>query len=52
MVVPFGRRDAVIENLAKVRQLEAALDAEIAACLKLPGDIAELLASDQVAYED
>lgn len=52
VAVPFERIDAVIENLARVKQAEAALDAEIAAGLKVPGDIAELLASDQVAYED
>ncbi len=52
VVVPFERLDAVIQSLAKVRQAEAELDAEIAAGLKVPTAIAELLASDQVAYED
>jgi 4-hydroxy-4-methyl-2-oxoglutarate aldolase len=51
VVVPFERLDEVIGNLAKVKQLEAELDAEVAAGRKLPDAIAELLESDEVKYE-
>ncbi|MEQ8354744.1 MAG: hypothetical protein RH942_04340 [Kiloniellaceae bacterium] len=52
VIVPHEKIDAVIESLAKVRALEAELDAEVAAGLKVPAAIAELLAGDQVKYSD
>lgn len=52
VVVPFAQIDAVIEMLAHVRELETALDAEVANGLKLPADVAALLDSDQVKYLD
>jgi len=52
VIVPHERIDEVIQNLSKVRNLEAELDAEVAAGLKVPESIAELLAGDQVKYVD
>ena len=52
VVVPYEKIDEVIENLAKVSALEAELDAEVAAGLKVPVAIVELLAGDQVKYQD
>ncbi|MDF0598792.1 RraA family protein [Psychromarinibacter halotolerans] len=49
-VVPFDRIDEVIEMLAKVTELENSLDAELQKGLKVPENIVELLASDQVKY--
>ena len=50
VVVPFARIDATIAHLEVVRSLESGLDARIAEGLRDP--IAELLASDRVAWED
>lgn len=52
VVVPFEEIDRVLAHLATVRKLEAALDAEVEAGLKLPPDIAAFLASDAVKYVD
>jgi 4-hydroxy-4-methyl-2-oxoglutarate aldolase len=52
VVVPFEKIDEVVAALARVRELEAALDAEIAEGLKIPASISELLASDKVEYVD
>ena len=52
VVVPFEKIDEVIDMLAHVRELETALDADVADGLKLPGAIEELLESDQVKYID
>ena len=52
VVVPFAAIDAVIARLARVRELELALDAEVAAGLRLPENIAEVLAGDQTVYEE
>ena len=52
VIVPFERLDDVIESLSKVMGLEAELDAEVAAGLKVPAAIDELLSGDQVAYLD
>ena len=52
VVVPFDRIDAVITALDKVAELEAALDAEVAAGLKVSEAIAELLKSDAVRFHD
>ena len=52
VVVPYEQIEAVIDRIARVRQLEQELDAEVAAGLKVPPAIEALLASDQVSYED
>lgn len=52
VVVPHEQIDQVIARIAKVQALEAELDAEVAAGLRLPEAINELLASDQVDYAD
>lgn len=48
VVVPFARLDEVIGRLAAIRELEAALDAEVADGLIMPASMRELLASDRV----
>ena len=52
VVVPFEKIDSVIAALARVKDLEAAMDAEGTAGLKIPTPISELLASDKVEYID
>lgn len=52
VVVPFERIDETIQSLARVRELEQDLDAQVAAGLKVPGRIVELLASDKVRFSD
>ncbi len=52
VVVPFERLDEVIERLVEVKKLEAELDAQVDAGLKVPDAITELLASDRVKYQD
>jgi 4-hydroxy-4-methyl-2-oxoglutarate aldolase len=50
VVVPFEKIDEVIAGLARIKELEAALDAEVADGLKIPTPISEMLASDRVEY--
>ena len=50
VVVPFARIDAAIAKLETVRELETALDAEIADGLRIPESISDLLKGDKVAY--
>jgi 4-hydroxy-4-methyl-2-oxoglutarate aldolase len=50
VVVPYEDIDRVISRIERVKELEQALDREVADGLKLPQDIAELLDSDQVRY--
>lgn len=50
VVVPFDRIDEVIAMLPRVQELETALDAEVHAGLKIPQDILDLVASDQVKH--
>lgn len=52
VVVPFDKIDTVIAALDKVRTLEAEMDAKVAAGLKVPDAIIELLAGDKVAFVD
>lgn len=52
VVVPFEAIGETIAALARVRELEAALDAEVAEGLKVPANIAEFLEGDQVRYVD
>lgn len=48
VVVPFAALDQVIARLSTVRELEHALDAEVADGLTVPPDIRDLLDSDKV----
>lgn len=52
VVVPFAQLDAVIEMLAKVTELETARDAELSRGLRIPQEIHDLMAGDQVRYID
>ena len=52
VVVPFDQIDTVITALDKVAELETALDADVAAGLKVPEAIAHLLKSDAVRFQD
>ena len=52
VVAPFAQLDAVIERLAKVTELETARDAEVSQGLKIPQEIQDLMAGDQVRYID
>lgn len=52
VVVPFEQIDHVIAQLEQVRELETALDGEVANGLALPDPIRDLLASDDVKYLD
>ena len=52
VVVPFEKIDEIIAALARVMELEAALDAEVAEGLKIPAPISELFGSDRVEYVD
>ncbi len=50
VVVPFGRIDEVLAKLEAVKELETALDAEVADGLQIPPSIGELLKGDTVKY--
>ena len=50
VVVPFDRIDQVIDALKTVRELEVALDRDVAEGLRVPPAIADLLDSDQVTF--
>ena len=52
VVVPFERIDEVIGNLARIQELEQALDAEVAGGLKVPGWVETLLDSDKTVIRD
>ncbi|MGR3757846.1 MAG: RraA family protein [Tranquillimonas sp.] len=52
VVVPFAMIDTVADRLARVREAELALDAEIGGGLKSFAAAAELLASDRCRYTD
>jgi len=52
VVVPFDSIDPAIAALAKVTELESALDEEIRNGLRLPAQIREIMASDRVRYID
>ena len=47
VVVPFERLDDVIKTLARITELESTLDAAVAAGLKIPDWVEEVLASDK-----
>lgn len=50
VVVPAARAEAVLARLARVREAEAGLDAEVAGGLGVPARIVELLGSARVRY--
>ncbi len=50
VVVPFDMIDPVIAALAKVTELENALDAELGSGLQMPASIRDILAGDRVKY--
>lgn len=52
VVVPFERLDEVIEKLVHIRELETALDADVAAGLKAPAWVDDLLESDKTVRKD
>ena len=52
VVVPFERIDEVIHNLARIQDLEQALDSEVAGGLKVPGWVETLLDSDKTVMRD
>ncbi len=48
--VPFDKIDAVIGRLDAVQEAELSLDAQLAAGLKFPDGIAQLIEGDDVKY--
>ena len=52
VVVPFERIDEVIRNIARIRDLEAALDAEVANGLSIPPWVEEILDSEKTVVKD
>jgi len=50
VVVPYARIDAVIAKLETVKELEIALDAEVANGLTIPPSMVEMLKGDKVRY--
>ena len=50
VVVPYARIDAVIAKLETVKELEIALDAEVANGLTIPPSMVEMLRGDKVRY--
>ncbi len=52
VVVPYERLDEIISKLDRIRELEVELDAKVAAGLKVPEWVDELLASDKTARKD
>lgn len=52
VVVPFERLDEVIKSLERISEVEASLDEEVAAGLKVPEWVEEYLASDKTVRKD
>jgi len=52
VVVPFERLDDVIQSLARIVEMEKALDAEVTAGLKIPNWVEAYLASDKTVRKD
>lgn len=52
VVVPFERIDEVIDKLARIKTLEAELDAKVADGLKVPSWVEDMLASDKTVVRD
>jgi 4-hydroxy-4-methyl-2-oxoglutarate aldolase len=52
VVVPFADIPVVIERLEAIKTMEATRDAEVANGLSIPARITDLLATDQVEFDD
>ena len=52
VVVPFERLDDVFKNLTRIAEMEASLDADVAAGLKIPDWVEAYLASDKTVRTD
>ena len=52
VVVPFERLDEVIQNLARITEMEKSLDAEVAEGLKVPNWVEDFLAGDKTVRKD
>ncbi len=52
VVVPFDRLDEVLVSLERVRAAEEAQDARVAAGLRIPPWVEDILASDKAAFKD
>ena len=52
VVIPLDELDAVIVRCHEILALETDLDAKVREGLTVPQEIKDLLASDQVAFED
>ncbi len=52
VVVPFERLDDVIKNLTRIAEMEASLDADVTAGLKIPDWVEAYLASDKTVRTD
>jgi 4-hydroxy-4-methyl-2-oxoglutarate aldolase len=50
VVVPFERIDETILNLERIKEAEQKRDANVANGLKIPAEVAELIASDKVRF--
>ncbi|MGB0736240.1 MAG: RraA family protein, partial [Paracoccaceae bacterium] len=52
VVIPLDELDAITERCHEILKLETDLDAKVLEGLTVPQEIKDLLASDQVAFED
>ena len=52
VVIPLDELDAITERCHEILKLETDLDAKVQEGLTVPQEIKDLLASDQVAFED
>ena len=52
VVIPLDVLDAITERFHEILKLETDLDAKVREGLTVPQEIKDLLASDQVAFED
>jgi 4-hydroxy-4-methyl-2-oxoglutarate aldolase len=52
VVIPLDELDAITARCHEILKLETDLDAKVREGLTVPQDIKDLLASDQVAFED
>jgi len=52
VVIPLDVLDAITERCHEILKLETDLDAKVREGLTVPQEIKDLLASDQVAFED
>ena len=52
VVVPFDRIDEVVERLDTIKSLETELDAQVAAGLRVPQSILDVVESDATVFVD